>query len=234
MNVQELFRRLSYGELSNLSIGAEGAGEIIPSQHNKLIYYTNQALLRLYSRFVLREEDLLLRCLDWVTSYHFLKKFAVNSPVHDPEIPPYILDQPGAPFQQDVIKVLTVYDGRGCELPLNDVENCRSLFTPQPNVLQVPNPITDYVLTVIYQARHPKLPDNNLDSCIHLPDVLEEALTAYIAFMVYSNMNGAENAAKAAEHMARYEAICLEVISRDLVSSSSSTTNTKFEKRGFI
>ena len=47
-------------------------------------------------------------------------------------------------------------------------------------------------------------------------------------------MNTQESTAKSQEHLATYEAICAEAIDRDLVNTSISSTNTSFEKRGFV
>jgi hypothetical protein len=74
------------------------------------------------------------------------------------------------------------------------------------------------------------------DECqeIDLPFTLEGALTAYIAYMVFSHMNGQDNSAKAQEHLSMYDMICGEVTDQDLVSQNGNTTLTKFDKRGFV
>jgi len=46
-------------------------------------------------------------------------------------------------------------------------------------------------------------------------------------------MNTGESTAKGQEYMLMYENHCLEVVEKDLVSSSYSNTNSKFDKRGF-
>lgn len=234
MNVTELFRRLSYGELSNLAIGAEGAGTIPEDHRAKMIAYTNEALLRLYSRFVLREQDLILELSDFITNYLFLKRFAQSNTEPCPGDTLYIVDHAGDPFQEDLIRVLRVTNAVGQPLVLNDQGNCHSLFTPQPNILQVPNPVQGQILGVVYQARHPVLAYDDMDACVEVPIVLEEALTSYIAHKVYFNMNGQENVAKAKDLLGIYEGICADVIDKDLVNSSSSTTQYKFHERGFV
>lgn len=234
MNVLELFRQLSYGELSNLSIGSEGVGSINEEKRANLISYTNEALLRLYSRFVLRENDLILKLHDHITNYHFLKKFAQTNTEPCEGMTLYIIDQPHDPFEEDLIKVLRVVDAdTQADLVLNDEGNPHSLFTPQPNTLQVPTPVTDQVLGIVYQARHPIIAYDDFEACIELPVVLHGPLKAFIAHMVFKFMNGQENSAKATEYLAIYDALCNEVVERDLVNSSSSTTTYKFEDRGF-
>jgi hypothetical protein len=236
MNLLELFRRLSYGELSNLAIGSNGVGVIAEDGQPKIVTHANETLLRLHSRFLLRENLLFLRQVDHLTYYYLLKRFA-RSEITDPPCPnaphAYILDNADEPFEDDLIKVLEVMDQDGCKLPLNDAEDPRSLYTPQPNLLQIPEPLADRVLSVNYQARHPILTHTNVCQEIDLPFALEGALTAHIAYQVYSNMNGQENSGKAAEHLARYESVCNEIQEMDIVSQSRATTTLKFHDRGF-
>lgn len=234
VNVTELFRRLSYGELSNLSIGAEGSGTVPEASRPKLIAHTNEALLRLYSRFVLKENDLILQLSEFITNYHFLKRFAQSNDEPTAGDTLYIVDHAGDPYREDLIKVLQVNNAIGQRLPLNDLDNPLSLFTPQPNLLQVPNPVEGQVVGVVYQARHDPLPYDDMDACIELPVVLEGALTAYIAHKVFSHMNGQEHSIKANEYLGIFDGISQEIVDRDLVNSSSSTTGQKFHDRGFV
>lgn len=89
-------------------------------------------------------------------------------------------------------------------------------------------------LSLEYQARHAVLDHCDCEEEILLPDVLLRALKAYIASKVFMHMNTQENTAKGQEHYLVYESICAEVVEKDLVSSSSSTTNVRFQKRGWI
>ena len=233
MDVEELFRQLSYGELSNLAIGGEGSGSIPLAQRPKLVSYVNDGLLQLYSRFVLKESDVIVATQEHITNYHFLKRFAASNVDPLPGDTLYIVDHADDPFQEDLIKILKVFDSEGTEYPLNDVDNPESLFTPQPNTLQIPYPIADEIVNVIYQAGHEQLPYDDLTACICLPLVLNPALKTYVAYKVYCHMNGQENAAKAAEHLTMFEAMCNQTTERDLVNSSMSNSATKFRDRGF-
>lgn len=234
MNVTDLFQRLSYGELSNLAIGFEGAGTIPEASRPKIISYLNEGLLSLYSRFVLKESSLILELSDFITSYQFTKRFARSNATPTAGDTLYIVDHIDDPYKGDLIKVLQVTNGIGERYPLNDPDNTLSMFTPQPNVLQVPNPQTGQVLGVVYQAMHEEIAYDDYEACIQLPVVLERALLSFIAHKVYHHMNGQENAAKANEYLGIYDGICQEIVDRDLVNSSSSSTGMKFHDRGFV
>jgi hypothetical protein len=133
--------------------------------------------------------------------------------------------------------IIAVHDEFGQSLPLNDRAHPYSLFTPQPDILMVPNPQERRPLSVSYQARHRLLDDREghiLDQEIDLPFALEGALQSFVAGKTYSHMNGQENLVKAQENMAAYDAICLEILDRDLVNETAYTSHFKLEIRGFV
>lgn len=233
MNIEDLFRSLSYGELSNLSLAVEGTGTIVEEKQPAIIHHANEALTRLYTRFVLKEKTVLLELVGHITSYALEERFAQSRAPVDGVPHPYIVDSADDPFIADVVKVYAAYDNDGCQLPLNDEEHPLSLFTPQAAVVQVPNAKTGAMLSLAYQALHPKLKLEDGPG-IELPVVLQEALTAYIAYKVFSNMSTPEAGAKALEHLSRYDSVCQEAIDRDMVNSSISLTNTRFAKRGWV
>lgn len=231
MNLGELFTNLSLGELSNLSLGTDGAGSIADVHKPKIIRHINAGLLRIYSRFILLEKILLVEQLEGKTTYPLRKEFAESEYVAGTSPYPYIKDL-GEPFTDDVIKILGVYDTLGRKLSINDDDDAVSIFTPQGKVLQVPAPVPTALLSVNYQAKHPTVV-NDPDQDINLPDVLEDALTEFVAWKVYSNINTQEAQAISQGHEANYEKICMEAVTFDLVNTSLSSSGNKFYKRGW-
>ncbi|ESX17882.1 hypothetical protein X766_15920 [Mesorhizobium sp. LSJC255A00] len=237
MKIVDLFRQLSFGELSNLAISNSGSGAIVEEKQPQLIHYANDALLALYSRFLLSEKDLVIEMANQITNYHLIRKYTETSG-SDVDWP-YIKDLPDEPYEEDLIKILEVWDASGCQLPLNDKEDPRSLFTPYPNILQVPAPVGGLELAVVYQASHRKLDDRLnatsplLDQNIELPIYLENPLRLFVAYKVFSHMNGQENIVKSQEYLGAYEAACLDIEQRDLVNQTFSTSHHKLEDRGF-
>lgn len=231
MKLEDLFSRLSYGELSNLSIGNEGRGSIREEDIPKVTAHVNDGLLRIYSRFVLSTKQLLVEQVRHITNYHLIPKFAESSG-SDVEWP-YIKDLPDDKFLGDLIRILEVQDDRG-KLPLNDTGNPRSLFTPYPQVLQVPEPRAGKPLSIEYQARHITLDNGDLDQEILIPFVLEGALQSFVAYKIFSHMNGQDNQVKSQEHLNTYDGICVDVEARDLVNATTATSHYKLEERGFV
>lgn len=234
MNITDLFKKLSYGGLSNLSLGVEGSGAIVVEKQPTVLMYVNEALTRLFTRFVLKEKAVLIEQVSHITNYHLLEKYSQSRAPQAGAPFPYILDLYGEPFIEDVIRISALYDGSGCGLPLNDEEQPHSAFTPQAGLLQIPNPVTGRLTSVAYQARHPELTMDNLEQEIEIPVVLEGALIAYTTHLLFSDMITPESSAKASMSLQRYEDICQEAIDRDIVNSSVSTTNTRFAKRGWV
>ncbi len=234
MNVREIFRRLSLGELSNLSIGEEGSGNIVEDKQNTIVLYLNDGLKRLYSRFILREANIILEMSSGITNYKLHPMYAVSSQIDNRSVcHPYIMDTCEDPFIGDLIRVLSVSNQCGVELPLNDEATSYSLFTPQTDVLQVPVPIEGNILSIVYQAYHTYIPDNRVDFQVDIPMILEGALIAYIAMRVYQSMNTQEATLNAQGHLSTYEAICLEVETKNLLGTGIKTQTSKFEKNGW-
>ena len=234
MLLEDLYQRLSYGELSNLSLSSDGNGSILEGSQPRIVLYADEALVRLYTTFILKTKSVILTPWDHITYYHLKKRFAFSQRSTSNEDFLYIQDLDDEPFVEDVVKVLEVFDEMGNAVPLNDTEQPLSVFTPQAMMLQVPTARKGQVLTLLYQASHPKLDVCNSHSIIELPEVLHGALTAFIAHKVYSHMNTAESSAKAQEHMSTFMGICADVIDKDLVATSILRSNSRFHKRGWI
>ena len=229
MTLRELFSKLAAGELSNLAMADGG----VLQQHAfpAVVDYTNEALLRLHTRFPLNEKDVLVEMVEGVTNYHLTKAHSLAN--SEATGTPYLIDA-ADPFLGDVIRVVRVYNTYGIGLPLNDEEDRNSVFTPQPKILQGPRPIAGQALDVVYRAKHTTLTVDALDSEIDIPDVLEPALKLYIGHKVYNAMNTQEAQMAAANRYAQYEAICQEVVDQDVIGATISNTNTKFHKRGWV
>lgn len=234
MNIEQLFADLSFGELSSLALASEGNGVITDAGKERIIRFANDGLLKLYTRFVLKEDDVLVEMVDWITSYHLLLKFAESQADTSTQSNLYIKDLFEEPFKEDVIRILNVFNSFGQELPLNDEGNIYSVFTPQGNVLQVPNPLNGEALSISYQAKHPTLTLADQTADIELPDVLMSALRSWIAYRAFGQLNTQEALMISQGHQAAYEAVCSEVLTLDLVSTSQATSSQRFDKNGWI
>ena len=231
MNLPELYRLLALGELTNLAMAVDST--ILEEERAKIVLHANEGLKRLYTRFLLKESDLYLDQRGHLTTYSLTSKYAQSNYNGSAGHSFYINDL-GAPFEDDVLKVLSVWNRLGEEVPLNQAHLWHSVFTPQPTVLQIPHPGEGKPLTVHYQAAHPKLSVDDPQANVELPEFLVGALTKFIAAEVYSNMNTQESTVKAGEFSSKFESICVDAIALDLVSTGGSTSGIRFIKNGWV
>ena len=234
MNITELFQDLSFGELATLSLAQDGNGLITDAGKERIIRFANDGLYKLYSRFILKEKDLLLEMVAGVTNYQLILKFAASQAGISGEVTLYIKDLIWEPFQDDVIRILKVFGNCGEELPLNNDSNFYSAFTPQANVLQITYGQPGDGVSVGYQAKHPLLTLADLTQELELPEVLWPALRQWIASRAFGQMQTQEAQGMAANFEQKFEASCAEVVSLDLVYSSTSQTNERFHLNGWI
>lgn len=234
VTLQELFRRLSLGELSNLSMSNNGTGEIKSSAKAQIVLHANDALEKLFTRFIIRERQLILETNTHTTNYELTAAHALTQVSEDNPEECYIIDGPHDPFTGDVIKVLEAQSSLHGDMVINEVDNPLSLFTPRHDLLQVPYPIAGQIFSIKYQAKHPQLVVEEESQIIDLPSYLLPALRSYIAFCVYAQKNTAESALAAKRHFDLYEVTCQEVEAKGLLSTTRTIVFHKFEKNGWV
>lgn len=234
MTLEELFRRLSLAELSNLSMSNSGNGSIKTEEQPRLAVYINDGVEELHERFVLREKLLMLSLIEGKSDYELSSDFAVTKLLETPG-PHYILDSENAPFTDDLLKILEVTDNDGCRYKLNVANDVMSLFTPSENVLQVPYPKPDRVLAIAYQAK----PEQSLTEAaptteLGIPAFLVPALRSYVAAKVYSSKNTVEAMSVGQKHQVDYENQIQKVMSYDLLTQGVHEVMTKFAQNGWV
>lgn len=233
MLLSELYNQLSLGELSNLSMGNNGSGEVKPTAKPAIVMHANEALLRLHSKFILKEKNLILGLLDHISTYKLQQAYTVSAGAEGNSR--YILDTVDDPFTGDIVRILEAQDSSGVDLNLNNDSDPLSLYTPQSEIIQVPNPKAGRAISLSYQAYHAELVhDDNADPEIEIPELLEGALKAYIGYKIFSNMQTQAAVARANDLRGLYEFTCNEVIEKDLISESRSAVTNKFHENGWI
>lgn len=209
MKVEELFRKLSYGELSNHSVSVDATGTIKKDKQNQIVHFANEALRQLHTRFPLLQSEKILT----MTGAEVLE-----------------------PLDPDVIQVLSILTAWGESLTFSTQPVPGTLFVYEGQ-LHIPARPTGSELQVTFQNRHPVLTpivtDADLAQEVILLDELHEALTAYVASKVYSNMLTPESLQAGAMYRNRYEQLCLEAQTLGLVPGETLPCQ-KFEQRGWV
>lgn len=196
ITLQDIFHDLSSGEFSNLQLGDftvdDPASEPDPRSYPQLLRHLNLGLTALYSRFLLRSEEVYVQLYEQIAIYTLDYRWAVSN-VASAENPKYIIDTVADPFGDNILKIEEVYDEGGNLLRLNDPQEELSIFTPRYNAIQVPWPNDFNTLAVQYRADHPTIKYtegmNAAATYVEVPRQLREALLFYIAARVYAAIN---------------------------------------------
>lgn len=230
--VSEVYKALaltslkSAGFITDDKIGIESWGK------PEVLALINEGLTRLHSRFQLKTNNCIVEMKEGRTDYPLQKIYSYEHFDSAKVQYPFIMDTPQEPFQEDVIKILNVYDNKGNRRTLNDTgSNNEGLFTPRPDLLQSIWPRKFEALNVQYQAKHRELVLD--DEYVDLPETLYSALENWVGYRYHTGLNTEGSTAKAAEYLQLYESICGEITDHALVGHTDSFTNFKFEKRGW-
>lgn len=194
MKLTEIFTLLTYGELSQLSIGGSEQGQISLMNYPAIVGSVNLGLTDLYKRFRLKEGRVLLQMLPGRLTYPINSRFALSNTASQEN--KYLLDSLADPFTDTVHKIERVYAGQEIELSMNDENDPLSVFTTSSLVLRLPSALVNAEpdvpqellgapLTVVYRASHPKIiVTDEIDPELvelELPDTHLEALLYYVA-----------------------------------------------------
>jgi hypothetical protein len=215
LTLKEIFEYLTYGELANLPIGNLVGEEISPDHYQQIISYINLGVKELYKRFWLSSNELFIRLNDDIEFYELSREYAQqNGSSTKPDR--YILDSADNLFTDGILEIERVFDEDRTELPLNDLNDDDSLFTPTYKTLQVPpawrEEHDDVYLIVHYRKVPPKITYvagmDPADVTIDIPEGLLEALLAYVGYRAYIAVGGPEAQQEAMLHQQRFETSC--------------------------
>lgn len=248
MNLQEVFDQLSSSELMQLSVGGQPAGEINEDNAFLVVRHINLALTMLYARFKLKQGSLLLEPVPDQTIYAITSDYAVHKRASR-QLVRYLIDDPAAPFADDIQKIEQVLTDGGVELPLNDESNRYSAFTPTSTTLRLPLDVVNQVqdlpddlktehLELVYRASHPKvvLPVGLYDPTrvkLQLPATHLAPLLYFVASRIHMPATLATTQATGDPYMARYEQACLALENQGFQVDNSAAVD-KLRSRGFV
>lgn len=238
MTLLEILKDLTYGELAGLSIGNlihdEAENEPDPHQYERIVSYINLGLKEIYKRFFLRSKEIDIQLHEEITTYKLHSEYAqTNTASAIPISERYILDTVDEPFVDDVLRIEEVYDEEGTLLPLNDIHEEDSLYTPAYNMIQHPEPSDTASISVQYRACHPKISTSlttDPDTVeVELPNSLHVALLQYVGYRAYLKTNPE----KAADYWQQFEKSCLHV-DRLGLEVQGEPGDWRFDDRGWV
>ena len=249
MKLQEIFDQLSYGELSQVSIGGAPMGEITEDNYKRVLGHINLGLLALYRRFNLKEGQLLLRLIPGQLEYQIHSSF-VEGNRKSRELVRYLTEDASDPFKDELLKIERVFTELDVELPLNLNGDVYSVKTPSSARLWVPLSIVNRdnslpeglrtdTLRLVYRASHPMLviPMGLFDPTrieIQLPESHLEALLYFISARVNTTMGLDLIKGKLGNELyGRYENECARLEQQNL-QIDKGAFNTRLQRGGWV
>jgi hypothetical protein len=238
MRLLDILKDLTYGELSGLAIGnlipGEFDNEPDPHEYEQVISYINLGLKEIYKRFFLRSRELDIQQHEEITTYKLSSDYAAsNTASLIPLADRYILDTVDDPFLDDILKIEEIYDEEGTKLPMNDITEENSVYTPSYRMVQIPYPNNDATFSVQYRAAHPKIPvtlDTLPDDVeIELPNSLHAALLQYVGYRA----NLRSNSEKSADYWQQFEKTCAHVENQGL-EVQGEPGDWRFDEHGWV
>ncbi len=240
MKLSEIFTQLSYGELSQVSIGGGSVGQIDDSNYEQILAHINLGLTALYKRFPLKENSFKLLIQEGKITYPLQSKYSISNTAST-ELVKYIEDT-GNPFLDDILKIERVYTDYGYELGLNDLEDPDSVRTPSANVLLVPtslsSTLTDGKIEVVYRANHPIIkigmsPFNPEMIELELPYTHLEPLLLFVASRVHNPIGMTNEFNSGNNYASKYELSCQQLEMVNLRVDQGSQIN-RLKQNGWV
>lgn len=223
ISFSDFSERLARGQLKNTAAVDENMkGEISPDQIDTVLSLTNQGLVDISTRMVLRTRQIDIVFQNGKYMYA-LDESGVGDFLDDTLTEEFV--------PEDFIRVLNIYDEDG----LNHTHDTHGhIMTPSYNVLRFTQAKMDELgpkVRIRYQAKHEGV---DLDANISIPPNLETALQLFVGSLFISHLNGEAHSAKGDRYFAAYLRHMGEDVAQNLSSTSEIDENDKFSGRGFV
>lgn len=236
MILKEIIEHLELGEIKQTGLSDFDLHQVQPTNYRELVQHINLGMMQLYTKFPVLEKELILHTHDLRKLYPLKSEHAYTSNNSSW----WILDSEMNPFEDDVLRIESMWNSEGKELPINDEFDELSVFLPTPDAIQIPWAAGFEIFSVIYRAKPKKitLPLDNADLDLNqeviLPDYLLEPLLSYVEYRVRRSQNGESSAQLAMLAKQNYEMLCGEITQRNLLHSSDVSTCIKPKLNGWI
>ena len=176
----------------------------VKSNVDAMLSYINQALVAVYEEFTLKTGEQVVVLHENQTIYE---------------------------LNADCMVVLGAYDEDGKQLTINDEKDPFSILTPSYNEIQVPNPVEGEAIGVIYLVEPTKMVTVN--DVLPVPRSMVQPMLMYIGFLAHASIDGGVQTENNTHYM-RYKAAVDRVRALGLIATDTTSTDEKFNERGFI
>lgn len=240
MKLSTIFEALSYGELRQLFLGGNRDEGIHPTHTKEVLSHLNMAMHNLYTKFPLAEEVVKVLTIKDREYYPLVAAKSIQANA----ILPYILDTPEYPFTENILNITNVIGPKGEQIPINDYGSSNSMYTPEYNVVQLPDAEPNTIYTITFRAEPPKITlddPNNVgveltpeEVDVPLPPTLLEPLLTYIGSRAHNSRGGEAGKKDGFFMMQRYESMCEKLDADNIFHESFNRRNFNLEKNGWV
>jgi hypothetical protein len=231
MLLQTVLDHLKTGDLSLSNLGGNDEDGVYSNNTKQIINHINLGMIDIYKRFNLSLKEIYVDQYAHIQKYNLNKKHALSN--KESTLIKYISDTEDDPFQNDILQIVDVANELGCSLPLNNSNECNSLFTPKYNVIQNPCPVDGNTIIVIYRAAPELLTVScDADQELDLPVTFLEPLLYFVAYRIKAARPDQESLIESNSYFNKYLA-GLDLIKAQGLYASFNTTNLKLIQRGF-
>jgi len=207
MRIQDVFDILKNTELKQLIVGEDDA---------RVMGFLNMALIEVFGKFNILQEEQTITVEEGRTRYRLMDSTQRVLQV----------------FMRNLKNSPMIGNDGFKEVPINDINDDESVYTPQPYILHVPNPEEGRMYSLMVSVVPPYITKENIDTVdVLIPPQFLEPLVNYAAYRAYKAMNGDEQS-EIGSHYRAYKASCDEIYKKGLYNYSI-LTNLKAVNSGF-
>lgn len=249
ITLQEIFDRLTFGDLSHIALGGAALGQIESKNYPHVINCLNGALTALHKRFLLRTAEITVQQIVGITTYYLRKARTISTGT----LPKYILDTVDNPYTEDLFKIESILNASRVPFIINDASISVSkpvydqnsviiqtspIYTPAFDTifLTPADPVEQFI--VQYRANYPRiLITDTIDPTaieVNISDAYIDALSLSIAARVYTPLTSGDGQMSAASIYAiQYEAECKR-LENEGMAIEDRTEPDRFERNGWV
>jgi hypothetical protein len=233
-SVLEIMQNLTFGELSQYSIGGLEDGRIAVTNYPRVMAAINRGVGEIQKDLSINEGSVRLALIPGIVTYPINSEHSV---VTGTSTTRFVDDSVYAPFEDDILRILAVYDKGGTELPINVSNRSDTVYVPAHNVIQVPAVKEGDILGVVYtRLTRPTVVTTAAEAStavLPIPDYTLTALYAYVASVMSAGITTGQEIADSQVWTNKYNAAIAQIKLTPSVAPDD-YTNTKLTDNGFI
>lgn len=234
MSILDVMNELTHGELSQYAFGGADNGIIQECHYPKVMSAINRGINQIQQDLSLIENSMRIKMIEGVLTYPIHSRHSIVNGSHPVK---YVDDSLHAPFEDDILRILQVYNKQGRQLPINEVNNIESIYIPQHNVIQNPFARDGDVLGIIYTRFTRPLQvvteEEAAITYLPIPDYTLPALYAYVSARMTAGITTAQEIEDSGNSMSNYEQIIAKLKYTPAIQEGV-YLNTKLTDNGFV